>query len=305
MSRSTTVVAKNLTNELLPNFLIVGAAKAGTTSLYEYIRQHPDIFMPSRLKEPGYFRNPIANWVPPMNFEEYLDLFKEGSGKKAVGEASTPYLTSAESPELIRSTLGDVRIVIGLRNPAKRAFSLYLYNLMNGWEGEDTFEKALDKEPLRLTEPMPHVFYYFNSGLYFQQVKRYIDVFGRDRVMVYLFEDLIKRPLEVCKGVFDFLHIDSQFTPTIEVHNESKKPASVTLQHWLYSEAEKLKLLPGWFPCRQFRAYRKLMKVNTFLGGLEKKPRMPEATYETLMTRYRSDIQQLEGLLQRDLSAWR
>jgi hypothetical protein len=305
MSRSTTVVAKKPANELLPNFLIVGAAKAGTTSLYEYIRQHPDIFMPSRVKEPGYFRNPIESWVPAMSFEAYLDLFKEGSGKKAIGEASTPYLTSEESPELIRSTLGDVKIIIVLRNPAKRAFSLYLYNLMNGWEGEDTFEKALDKEPLRLKKPMPHVFYYFHSGLYFQQVKRYIDTFGRDRVMVYLFEDLVKRPLPICKEVFDFLNIDSRFTPTIEVHNESKKPASIMLQHWLYSEAEELKLLPGWFPCRLFRVYRKFMKVNTFLGGLQKKPRVSESTYETLMARYRSDIQQLEALLKRDLSVWR
>jgi hypothetical protein len=304
MPRSTTVAAKSLTHELLPNFLIAGAAKAGTTSLYEYIRQHPDIFMPSRVKEPGYFRNPVGDWVPPMSFETYLDLFKDGSGKKAIGEASTAYLTSEESPELIRATLGDVKIIIGLRNPAKRAFSLYLYNLMNGWEDADTFEKAIDKEPQRLKEPMPHVFYYFNSGLYFQQVKRYFDVFGRDRVIVYLFEDLVKRPLSVCKEVFDFLNVDSQFTPTIEVHNESKKPASIALQYWLYTKAEELKLLPGWFPCRLFRTYRKLMKVNAFLGGLEKKPRLSEATRDSLITRYRSDIRQLESLLNRDLSVW-
>jgi hypothetical protein len=309
MSKSTTAVSKETNNEIVPNFLIVGAAKAGTTSLYEYLRQHPDIFVPNHFKEPTYFVNPLGAWKAPVCFETYLNLFKDGEGKKAIGEASTAYLASEESPEWIRSALHEVKIIIGLRNPAKRAFSHYMFNVMKGWEDADSFEKALDREPLRLKNPshltcrhhFPPDFFYFKNGLYFQQVKRYIDIFGKDRVMVYLFEDLVKRPLSVCREVFDFLNVDPQFVPSIAVHNEGRKPVSTTLQFWFYTKAEKLKSRTEWYSWRLFRVYRKLMIVNTFLG---KKSRLSEALYDSLMAKYRSDIHQLESLLNRDLSIW-
>src|SRR5215831_9169458 len=103
-----------------PNFLIAGASKAGTTSLHDYLSQHPNIFM-SSFKEPNYF---VPNYAY-NDWERYLSLFRGARDEKAVGESSTGYLFCEESPAWIKSVLGNVRIIVVLRNPARRAQSLY------------------------------------------------------------------------------------------------------------------------------------------------------------------------------------
>jgi len=285
-----------------PNFLIAGASKAGTTSLHEYLAQHPDVFM-SSFKEPNYF-------VPGYGYdkwEDYLGLFSSARGEKAVGESSTGYLYCKESPSWIKSVLGDVKIILILRNPARRAASLYWWMVREGYEDAPTFSRAVELESLRAQDPKFRLncpqFYpdylYYATGLYSKQARRYLEIFGRENVRIYIFEEFAKAPVAVCRDIFDFLGVNPEFEPTIAVHNEGRLPASTRLQFWLRNRAPRyLRLLPGRLR-RKFLA--QLMAFNTQRGSTP----IPDPLIENrLLERYRDDIRELERILDRDLSFW-
>jgi hypothetical protein len=284
-----------------PNFLIVGAAKAGTTSLYYYLRQHPEIFMPEA-KEPHYFVHDagIGSW------KKYLSLFQGAGDKRMLGEASTGYLFSEESPRWIQAILGDIPIVILLRNPAGRAFSLYWWMAREGYEEAGTFSRALELEDERRTDPVfretcPQFFsdyLYFTTGLYCEQVRRYFDTFGRERVKVCLFEDFTQDPLATCRDIFGFLGVQTGFTPELEVHNQGRWPLSIRRQYWLRNKAWRRL----WFIPKKLRrlAIQRLMERNLGPGS----PRPDQALQVDLLRRYEQDIQNTEKLLRRDLGIW-
>jgi len=285
-----------------PNFFIAGVGKAGTTSLHEYLRQHPQIFMPD-YKEPHYF----VNGYGVEKWEEYLLLFKDAGGKKAIGESSTLYCFCEESPGWIKSILRDVKIIFMLRNPAPRAFSHYSWLVRCGYEDAPTFAEALEREPARLQDPSFRTqcpqfyqdYFYFSTGLYFEQVSRYIETFGRDRVKVYLFEEFIKQPVQICQDAFRFLEVDPEFVPKIEVHNEGCVPESIALQYHLRAELIKVQDKPD--QAAAARTLERLMEWNVRRGG---KPRPDKQFLESLTDRYRQNIEQLQKLLGRDLSDW-
>jgi len=301
-----------LKSVVLPNFLIVGAAHAGTTSLYFYLRQHPEIFMPTdpKNKEPMYF---VSADAPIKDLDTYLQLFRGAQGKKAIGEASTAYLYCEESPARIKSVLGRIKIIIILRDPAKRAFSNYNWMIRQGWEDAATFEEGLRRESVRRDDPhfRDHClanylddYLYFSTGLYFQQVKRYVETFGKERVRIYLFEEFVKNPQAVCHDIFDFLGVDSIFTPVISVYNEGRRPLSVTLQSWVQGVAmgrktcHPLRLVPK---AHRGMLLRQIKNVNAHWG---KKLHISPIMYQQLSQRYLPDIKKLEELLGRDLSVW-
>ena len=148
----------------MPNFLIVGAAKAGTSSLYYYLDQHPQVFM-SSIKEPRFFapelytdyiKDPYRSGAKehrstPMSLEEYQSLFDAVTDEVAIGEASTEYLYVPKTPERIKQLIPDVRLIMVLRDPAERAFSAFCYQVRDGCE-KLTFEQALAAEETRMDE---------------------------------------------------------------------------------------------------------------------------------------------------------
>jgi hypothetical protein len=296
MGGKTVKSRSELRDHTLPNFLIVGAAKCGTTSLHNYLAQHPDVFMPAA-KEPHYFVNGYG-W----DLEGYLGLFRGAGSKAARGEASTGYLYSPESPAWIRTVLGPVKIIILLRDPAERAWSLYKWMVMEGYENAPTFEAALRLESARMhddgwRESCPEFvpdYLYFDSGLYYRQVERYYGAFGRDNVKVFRFEELASAPEEVCRQVFRFLGVTDSFRPKYEVHNVGRLPRSAALQYWLRNRARRFRLRP--------RLVNGLWRANLWLGSRGTKPR---AAIAELTERYREDLSALEALLGWDLSAWR
>jgi Sulfotransferase domain len=285
-----------------PNFLIAGAGKAGTTSLHEYLCQHPDIFM-SAFKEPSFF----VTGYGYDNWEDYLALFAGARGEKAAGESSTAYLYCEESPAWIKSLLGNVRIILILRNPAQRAASLYWWMLREGYENAPTFAEALELESSRTQNPnfrsqCPQFYpdyLYYRSGLYSEQVRRYLDTFGEGHVRIYIFEEFIKRPLDVCRDIFEFLDVDPSFRPTMQVYNRAQTPASVPLQYWLRTKGPHyLRFVPSRLRQKLLLA---LMKLNARKGSL---PTHDPELEKSLLERYRSDITKLERLIDRDLSMW-
>ena len=294
----------------LPNFLIVGAAKSGTSSLYEYLAQHPDIYL-CPVKEPCYFSDGNPSLV--RTDQEYEALFDGRTSEKAVGEASASYLHDPEAPGKIKALLDGVKIIIILRNPVNRAYSQWgqiFYQL--GYE-KLSFENALEAEADRIsqgkfgeTSPFYYGFYrYFHAGLYHEQVKRYIDTFDRERVQVHIFEEFIKDPIKSCKEIFMFIGVDPDFRPVTEKHNPAAAFRVGILHKLLLSPPSFLVQFYQALPMRS-KLFIYNMARSIFRMNLQEvsRPPMKKHVRDRLMERYRENIEQLENVLGRDLSIW-
>ena len=304
----------------LPNFLIIGAAKCGTTALYDYLDQHPQIYM-SPFKEPKFFalegekldfRGPAAEWginrAQYTDIEAYRDLFKDASGERARGEASTLYLYSPKAPGRINHYVPNVKLVAVLRNPVERAYSAYLHMVRDSREPLGDFAQALRVEEARIAENWAPVYHYKHRGFYYAQLKRYFDAFDRDRIRVYLYEDLRSDPAGMVQDIFRFLEVDDSFAPDVSArHNVSGIPKSETLQavYLLLRRPNALRsvlrpLLPAKVRSKvRSRALSSIRKRN-----VARAPRMSPEVRAELTEAYRGDILKLEELLQRDLSGW-
>ena len=179
-----------------PNFFIVGAAKCGTTSLVHYLKQHPEVYF-SPVKEPAHFIKDAPSEYAYPEFERYLSLFKKAGDAKAIGEASTGYLFDEGAAVRIYNKFPSAKIIIILRNPSEMVFSFWRYEQVCGYE-DKTFEYVISEEGRRYRNSKEFKdecrkwwanYAYMDRGLYFEQVKRYVDVFGRDKVKIYIFAE--------------------------------------------------------------------------------------------------------------------
>ena len=303
----------------LPNFLILGAPKCGTTSLYAYLGQHPEVFM-SFPKEPtffghegedGLFNGPgdntgIYRTRMITNLDAYTALFNRVTTQKAVGEASTFYLYLPKAPLRIKKYVPDAKMFAVLRNPADRAYSNYLH-LVRQVREPYTFTRALQEEPSRIKNNWNELWHYKSMGFYFEQVKRYYDMFGRSQVHIYLYEDFQKHPLSLMKEIFEILRVNSSFAPNIsESYNVGYVPGSPTLVKGFYKTKALTQSLKKHIPQRlHWRVNRALAMVER-AEHRNRVPRPPiqEEIRMSLLEDYREDILKLEELLQRDLSHW-
>ena len=289
-----------------PNFFIVGAAKAGTTSLHAYLGKHPEVFT-SALKEPHYFASfefkpEFDNFLPVVrDSRAYQELFRGSEGHKAVGEASPSYLCDPDAAALIKSAIPDARIIISLRNPVQRAFSHYLMEYHSGRESLP-FDKAVQADLSRCEKGWGVSFQYVELGLYADQVERYLTAFGRSRVLVILFEDLIRDTPSVMRRIAEFLDIDPAGYPQ-SAFDEVHFPFEATrgrfarkvlrwrsLRHWSRN----------WIPQEVRRAVR-----NRLLYRDADKPQLDFETRKALAMRFAPDVLRLEDMLERELGALR
>lgn len=287
-----------------PNAFLVGAARAGTSSLYNCLRRHPDVWVPTP-KEPSFF----VHHYGYSDWDRYLQLFSRGRGRKVIVDTSASYLAAPEAPAWIFRTLGPVKIIMVLRDPVHRAYSLYCWMLMEGYEWLPTFSEALREEERRFHNPSfrrenPEYFWdymYYRSGLYSAQVARYLSAFGNDRVRIYLFEDLIRTPDLVLQDLWSFLEVRAQVSVSFPHENRSVLPRVPRFQHHLRKLISSSAAAPkrrGFFFTRLVRS---LMATNKCLGL---RPRLDPSTEEMLREWYRPDVLALQELTQRDLSHW-
>lgn len=295
---------------MLPNFLVVGAAKSGTTSLYHLLGQHPEIYM-SPEKEPEYFsfQNEPVNFIGPGNRPlnagiitdnaEYLALFEGVTGETTIGECSTSYLFLPQAAVNIHTALPHCRIIIILRQPAERTYSHYLDHVMSLNEAL-SFEEALAAEPERRAQNWRWGYQYSGHSRYYQQVKRYYDRFGERNVLVCLFERLQTEPRNLMADIYRFLGVDDAFRPNVGVvHNPSGQPRRMRFQKFLM-ESNPVKtglkrLVPP--PLREYLR-RWLLKTNLQRTALDPQTR------HRLVELFREDVLALQGLIGQDLSGW-
>lgn len=276
------------------NTFIVGAPKAGTTSLHFYLQQHPDVCM-SEIKEPNYFTaHDVVNLyydVSPVNSEDwYHSIFAEPT-RRVVGEGSVSYLFYPEVAQKIYEYNPEARIIIILRNPVQRAFSHYLMDYRLGL-CDISFEEILDN-PAKY----PHFYQQFiGLGKYHQQIKRYLDVFEHNQVKVMFYNDLKTDTNLFVDQVFSFLALTS-IDVNMVVKNKFKQPSSVIVA-MLYQFKWLRSYLNTIFPKGL------LLKIKSVLFKDSKKPKLDPSIKRKLSEIYKKDVAELSKLLSKDLSAW-
>ena len=302
----------NASQVVLPNFLLVGAAKCGTTALYYQLKGHPEIFC-SPVKEPCYFSSQVLRLPQPgigdekkfyvKTHEDYCKLFEGADGKKAIGEASadTIYFYEKTIP-LIQQVLGDPRIIILLRNPVDRAFSAYLHLVRDNREAL-SFEEGLAREEERIRQDWQCMWHYKNRGMYYGQVKAFKTGFSRVKVLLY--NDFTREPLAVIKQVCQFLEINPDFQPadTRSRYNVSGIPRSRSLnniflmknvvQRTLRKVGSLVLTEDGWVK------FRERLRARLYVKTV-----MKPGTRAYLQQVFREDILKLQDLLDLDLGVW-
>lgn len=297
-----------------PGFFIVGAPKCGTTALYAWLKQHPDVFLPEG-KEPHFFGKDLT-WrhrdtlTPEAALERYLELFRDAGPARAVGEASTMYLYSREAADEIFQFNPEARIVVMLRNPVDQMYSFHSERLYGQNEDIVDFVEALKAEDERKHgERIPALArlvegcFYRDVARYSNQVERYLDVFGADRVHVIVHDDMRKDPEGVFRGVARFLEIDESFVPEFVEVNGNKVPRFPALQRLLrnrnsgWRTALRRALPPGL----RKRIFRSVGRANT-LDVTRRK--MDPALRGELQHEFEFDVRRLSALIGRDLSHW-
>lgn len=295
----------------LPNFLIIGAGKAGTRSLYSYLQQHPEVYM-SPVKETNFFalegeeinfKGPKANqeinsWSI-NNLEDYQKMFDSVQSEKAIGEASPLYLYSPKAPDRIKHYIPDAKLIAVLRNPAERAFSNYNYFSIPEFEPL-SFEKALQAETERINNQWEWIWHYKNLGFYYSQLQRYYKIFSPNQIKVYLYEDIQADSQKVISDLFNFIGVDPNFIPnTYKKHNVTYKVKSKALLNFF----EKPNLIKNFIRNLVPDTIRKPMAAKVYRSNLVK-PQLEPKIRSELIEVYREDILRLQDLIQRDLSAW-
>ena len=215
----------------LPDFLIVGAAKSGTTALYHYLIQHPEIFL-TPIKETNYFalKDTSISFKGPKDdigihrrtitdIVDYQNQFINITNEKAVGEICPSYLYYEDAPKNIRECIPEVKIIVILREPVERAFSAWVHLTRDGRE-KLSFLDALNDESRRIKENWAEIWHYKEEGMYYKQLKRYFDFFSKENIKVILYEDFKQKPALVYSDICDFIGVNNSFVPDMNVkHN--------------------------------------------------------------------------------------
>ena len=291
----------------IPNFFIIGAAKSGTTTLYNYMLKHPEIYL-SPVKEPQFF---CHEGLFTKGIQYYLDTFYKGCEKyRARGETTPHYIYYEKVACRIAKLIpkDNQRFILIMRDPVARAYSLY-WNMV--YEGHEklTFEEAIIAEKTRfkesaLDERLGTIrFQYYDSGLYAKQIRQYFKYFDRDQFLFLFNQDLKNRRDSLMVSIFQFLGVKENVTiEDRQKYNLSGLPYSRTFHNFLRK--------PSWIKKQagRFLPFSLKYKIVNRLLELNKKkfkyPPMQEKIEKRLRFMFKEDVNELEKITGRDLSAW-
>ena len=283
------------------DFFIVGAPKAGTTSLYHYLDAHPDIEMSSK-KEPDFFSDAdlqkqrmYYSEVRINNLSKYNALFKQ-EDVQLRGEASVSYLYYPDVPSKIKEYNSEAKIIIMLRNPIDRAFSHYLMDYRLGLV-TDSFETIINNKSKHKNAHL-HYQQYLSVSEYSSQIERYLDVFGKNKVHIIDYENFKNNTAEIIKEVFSFLGLNSDFSLNLsKKYNLYSMPKNRIIRY-IYSFVMLRRIFSFLFP-------KKIVQyIRGVLFRVDKKPKISAETRDFLIEFFHNDIQNLSRLLNKDFTKW-
>ena len=294
----------------LPNFLIIGVAKAGTSSLYAYLGQHPQIFV-SPERTPNFFglgEQPLPRYGGPVpqrkvvapTLSAYTALFAGGQGARqysAVGEGSSFFNFTPRAAARIQHYRPDARLLLLLRQPAERAYSQYLFARRMGWEPAPTFAAALEEEARRTAEDWFPFLRYGESSSYAPTVRAFLDHFPPNQIYIARFEDFIRSTATMMRQIYQFLGVAPDFTPDVSI---KRNPAHVGLAPWLRSpwNVRTQRFWSFWPVTLRRLLFRLLDRLAP------KPPPLDPALRRQLTNHFRADILATQALIQQDLTHW-
>jgi hypothetical protein len=297
----------------LPDFLIIGAAKAGTTALWHALSRHPQIFM-SPVKEPWFFAYPNERPHFPspggdahvrklVTVErDYRQLFAKSPEGSVAGEASQAYLSSRSAPDTAASYVPEARIIAILRDPVERAFSQYLHLRNNGLEPLADFRSAFEAHSERKAAGWNPTFLYRDRGHYGEQIDRWLGRFAREKVLVLLYEDWRDAPQATIGRIHRHLGVRAlPDLPVTEEHVSSRRPWWPSLHQRMIEDNAVRRLAQRRLPLWMRDAITSALRQAFFRPG----PKLDSALKALLAPLYEEDIRRVEALTSRDLSGWR
>jgi hypothetical protein len=291
-----------------PDFFIVGAPKCGTTSMYLYLQEHPEIFLPAQ-KELHQFGTDLA-FKHDRSEAHYHSHFKSWGNEKVGGEASVWYLYSKTAAQEIHDFNPAAKIIIMLRNPTDMVHAQHSQAVYVGRETISDFAGALESEEARKKGELPthplsprEVFYYREIARYSEQIIRYEQVFGRENLHIILFDDLKSDVNRVYAETLRFLGVDDTFEADLSPKNKNRRYKNKSLHYLVNNPAPWFKqMVTALIPESIWRRTKtKLQKINT--SRAPRDPMRPE-TRKLLNEQYADEVQSLSKYLSRDLSHW-
>jgi hypothetical protein len=285
--------------ECKPNFFIAGMPRSGTTSLYTYLKQHPDIFL-SLYKEPHFFGKDLTPNVYAIREEEvYYSLFRGADGKKAVGEGSVWYLTSQTAAAEIKAFNPAAKIIIMLRNPVGMLYSLHGLYVRTGNEDIPDFPAALALQPERermngLAMPpgcyFPEGLLYTEVGKYYEKMKRFVDVFGMENLHFIIFDDFSADEARSVRETLVFLEVDDNFRAELDLEKADALIRPMVLQQIRNAHPEVKKRLS--------------IKMGLKAHKSPSRAPLPPELKSRLKALFKEDIEKTGALIGRDLNHW-
>jgi hypothetical protein len=287
----------------IPNLMIAGGSKCGTTSMRAWLNQHPDIWMQIPIELNYFCKGETEMHIKNLTKKEYMRYFRKAGNQKYIGEKSNFSLYAPSAPKKIKKFNPSIKIIIMIRNPINTMRSMHFMLSNSTWytqEDEMNFEKALEKEPERKKKSNLIFERYFYRDLvkFHKYIKRYYDTFGKKNVKVVLLDDIKQDPDKVYRDILKFLGL-KYHKINFEVHNKSKVSRSK-----IYPKIMKAiptpfkKITRGFLP---HKTYIFLKDIST--KQKEKTPISPELS-KKLKKELKPEIKKLERLIGRDLSNW-
>lgn len=294
-----------------PDFLVIGAARAGTTALHSYLRQHPALFLPT-VKEPNYFayagrtldcKGPGADFInnSVTTAAAYGALFAPAAPGTLRGEASPLYLYEPDAPVNIHRLAPAARMIAILRNPIDQAFSHFMYATKLRIETEESFERALMLEDERLAMGWQPLFGYSRFPRYGAQLSRYLALFPRGQMLILRYEDFQSDPTGVMAKIFGHIGVDAAFKPDMSQKlNAGGRPKSRIFQDFLM-KPNPITGAIGMIVPKQAR-----LRIRDRLAGINmtREDAVPARARKILVTRLSDDVQALSTLLGQDFTGW-
>ncbi len=295
----------------MPNFLLIGAGKSGTSSLYLYLKQHPEIYM-SPLKEPHFFSfegeklnfsnlaGKKVNQKIITDLDNYTSLFSGVTDEKAIGEASPSYIYYPKASERIKHYIPDTKIIAILRHPIDRAYSDYLMYYRRGQETINFIQAVRDEQAGKRKNWFTG--HYVGGGFYYKMLKRYFDNFDRSQIKVLFYQDLRDKPLNLMQDIYKFLEVDDKFIPDVSLKTNVSPgiPKSRALYSFLMAQNNPIKpLLKSLLPANLLKLRQRMIESICY-----KPPQLTPEIRGELISVFKQDTLKLEELIQRELSEW-
>lgn len=305
----------NMARQGLPNFLMIGAPRTGSTALYDALRRHPDFFL-AQGKETHFFsaggdRSLEAQRALHIPYREmyaaaeYADCFAGAEAFSLRGEIDPSILRCAAYaiPRLREFFETPPKFVVVLRQPVERAYSHYLLHRRYGYEPHP-FEQYADVVTPHTPLEIIALDRYFGHSYYFETLRAFFAAFGREAFLVLLYDDLVADAPAFLRQILVFLNADTGLVPDM-VPETNAGMVGQTLKARLHGRGHPLRRLARvCLPRSAQTAARRLLRWNSKDARGFSKPALAPETRARLMPRYREDILSTQDLIQRDLTHW-